>query len=438
MSSFLGGLLLLAQQGSDPESLDPGLRMTSSIGPALGVIWTISMGILAGLLVVALVYGVTAIISRKAGLVLEELVFDGVLRPIFAACLLPVAIALLAMPFAPVRELFRQVGRFISLAVVPSRWEELPAEAPDAQVFVWSGAFVLVLFVAGLALRLLVPKVAAVAYTTGKEGIAQPLFWVVIALVVFLLLLSIWLPYSTFGEDIKMLKIIGLELLTPFAVLVAVAAASVSVAQEVEGRTALTVLSKPISRRQFVVGKFIGVLIPVLVLFIILGLFYLGTVSYKTVYEGFETGRPDVTPVDCRDNVVAIVPALILRFMAAVLMAAISVTVSTRLPMLANFAVCAVVYVVGRLTPMIVEVSAETSRQFAASGRSTVYDIVQFMGQLIATLLPVLEWFNVEAGISAGHAVSLTYLLTAGLYCLIYCTFVLIGALFLFEDRDLA
>ncbi len=421
MMVSIGALPLLAQL-----ELDPGLRMVSEIGPAFPVIWTISMGILAGLLIIALVYGVTAVISRKAGLLLEELVFDGILRPVLAVCVLPVMVALLPLFWAPIRELFRQLGQFFVLLVTPDRWAELPAEAPDALVFLWSAAFVLGLFVAGLALRLLLPKVAAVAYTTAKEGMAQPLFWVCIALGTFCLLWFIWLPYSTFGEDIKMLKIIGLELLTPLGILVAVATASVSVAQEVEGRTALTVLSKPIGRRQFVVGKFLGVLIPVLVLFLILGLIYLGTVSYKTVYEGFENGRPDTTPWECRVQVVSVVPALILRFMAAVVMAAISVAVSTRLPMLANFAICAVVYVVGRLTPMVVE---------SAAGKN---DIVQFMGQLIATVLPVLEWSNVEAGISAGHAVSMTYLFTAGLYYLLYSAFVLLGALVLFEDRDLA
>src|SRR5205085_7059981 len=189
----------------------------------------------------------------------------------------------------------------------------------------------------------------------GKEGMSQPLFWVCVSAGAFFLLLFIWLPYSTFGEDIKMLKIQGLELLTPLAILLAVAAASVSVAQEVEGRTALTVLSKPISRRQFVLGKFLGVLLPVLVMFLILGFIYLGTVSYKRVYEGFENGLPDTTAVDCRNEVLSVVPALILRFMEATAMAAISVLVSTRLPMLANFAICGVVYVVGHLTPMIVQ-----------------------------------------------------------------------------------
>ena len=57
MSSSLAGLLLLGQQQ------DPGLRLNSSLGTSFNwfpVVWTISMGILVGLAVVAAIYAVAA------------------------------------------------------------------------------------------------------------------------------------------------------------------------------------------------------------------------------------------------------------------------------------------------------------------------------------------------------------------------------------------
>ena len=68
-----------------------------------------------------------------------------------------------------------------------------------------------------LGLRLLSPKVAAIALTTGKEAMSQPLFYVVLALGVFSLLAFIFVPYNTFGEDIKMLKDSGLTLIMVLA-----------------------------------------------------------------------------------------------------------------------------------------------------------------------------------------------------------------------------
>ena len=84
----------------------------------------------------------------------------------------------------------------------------------------------------------------------------------------FLLVLYIYIPYNTFGEDVKMYKDSGMMTIMVLAILVALWTASVSVADEIEGRTALTLLSKPISRRQFVIGKFLGIVWPIVLMFV--------------------------------------------------------------------------------------------------------------------------------------------------------------------------
>ena len=61
-------------------------------------------------------------------------------------------------------------------------------------------------------LDLLAPKVAAIARTTAKEALSQPLFYVLLAIGIFAILVFPFVPYNTFGEDIKMLKAEGLTL----------------------------------------------------------------------------------------------------------------------------------------------------------------------------------------------------------------------------------
>jgi hypothetical protein len=63
---------------------------------------------------------------------------------------------------------------------------------------------------------------------------------------------------------------------------------------------------------------------------------------------------------------------------------------------------------------------------------------VEFMGGFLATVLPLLDDFNIEAGIAAGVKVPPVYLAWAGLYCALYSACALLVALILFEDRDLA
>ena len=72
---------------------------------------------------------------------------------------------------------------------------------------------------AGL-LRLAAPRMAAVVEVTAKEGLLQPLFWVLLAIGAFFLILSPFISYNTLGEDIKMLKDGGLTSIMLLAVIV--------------------------------------------------------------------------------------------------------------------------------------------------------------------------------------------------------------------------
>jgi ABC-type transport system involved in multi-copper enzyme maturation permease subunit len=277
-----------------------------------------------------------------------------------------------------------------------------------------------------LLLYWLFPKLSAIAIATAKEAVAQPLYILVMLGGAFALVAFIYIPYNTFGEDVKMLKDSGLTTIMVLAILVGLWTASVSVADEIEGRTALTLLSKPISRREFVLGKFLGIVWPILLMFIVLGVILLVTVSYKVVYDSRETANPEPNWQQCYSVMIGIVPGLALGFMETIVLTAISVAISTRLPMLPNLVICGAIYVMGHLGPLIVQSSAGQ------------LEYVAFIGRLIAVVLPVLDHFNVQAAVAGGINVPMSYLAWASLYCALYCAAMMLLALILFEDRDLA
>ena len=94
--------------------------------------------------------------------------------------------------------------------------------------------------------------------------------------------------------------------------------------------------------------------------------------------------------------------------------------------MVPNLLICASVYVLGHLVPLLVNSSA---------GKVA---IVEFVGRLLATVFPVLESFNMQAAVSSGRPVPEPYVAGAFAYCALYSTMAMLLALFLFEDRDLA
>jgi ABC-type transport system involved in multi-copper enzyme maturation permease subunit len=299
-------------------------------------------------------------------------------------------------------------------------------ELPEVHQIPVAAAAVVGVYLVYLLLYWLFPGLSAIAVATSKEAVAQPLYILVMLGAAFALVAFIYIPYNTFGEDVKMLKDSGLTTIMVLAILVGLWTASVSVADEIEGRTAVTLLSKPISRRQFVLGKFVGIIWPILLMFVVLGLLLLITISYKVVYDARETSNPEPNWQQCYEVMIGTVPGLVLGFFEAVVLTAISVAISTRLPMLPNLVICGAIYVLGHLGPLMVQSSAEN------------LEYVAFVARLIALVLPVLDHFNVQAAVAGGVDVPLNYLAWALLYCVLYSGAAMLLALILFEDRDLA
>ncbi|MFM7184185.1 MAG: hypothetical protein ACKO4Z_05360 [Planctomycetota bacterium] len=302
----------------------------------------------------------------------------------------------------------------------------LAAENPQAALLPWTFGVLAALVAAYMLFRLGAQRVAAIASATTKEAIGQPIFTVALVAGIVLLLAFIVIPYNTFGEDVKMLKDSGLTLIKVLSLLVVVWTASVSVADEIDGRTALTVLSKPLARWQFVLGKFAGLVLVALLVFLILGGVLLATTSFKVVYDAREASKTDPLWRDCAEEMITVVPGLVLSLLETILMAAVSLAVSTRLGMVPNLIVCFSVYALGHLVPLIVQSSVG---KFA---------IVRFFGKLLATLLPVLDHFTIEAAVIGGTPVPWIYLGWAALYAALYSGLALLVALILFQDRDLA
>ncbi|MHC5538782.1 ABC transporter permease subunit [Singulisphaera rosea] len=271
-------------------------------------------------------------------------------------------------------------------------------------------------------------KALTIALATAKEAIRQPAFFVLAFIAGSSLVCSIFVSYFTFGEDIKMYKDTGLTTISFASLLLALLTASSTVAEEIEGKTAITLLSKPINRRQFIVGKFLGIELGVLVLFLILGSLFEMGVWYKYAYDLRESAGGVAELSKQIDQVRQVLPGLALGFFEVTVLAAISVAISTRLPMLVNLVVCIAIFFLGHLSPVLVEAT-----------KGDVNELVSFMARLFAWILPSLEFFNAGPSIATGTMIPwVSYVLPAFGYCVLYSGAALLFAFLLFEDRDLA
>jgi hypothetical protein len=297
---------------------------------------------------------------------------------------------------------------------------------PESTTIVLVGMFVTVFGLLFMLMQAVAPKAAAIALSAAKSELSQPLPVILILIVGLAILLFVFLPFHTFGEDIKLLKDCGVTLILIACILQAVWSASTSVHDEIEGRTALTLLSKPIHRRSFIIGKIMGVVWIVMLMFLVLGGIELLAVAYKPIVEARESSLDAPTWQQCHQEMIRTVPGLALAFFEAIVFGAFSVALGTRFSLLPNFTICFAIYLLGHLTPTIVD--------SAAGG----LPLVEFFSQLISAIVPNLSHFSMEAAIDAEVTIPWAVIASVLVYTAIYGVAATLIGLLLFEDRDLA
>jgi ABC-type transport system involved in multi-copper enzyme maturation permease subunit len=318
-------------------------------------------------------------------------------------------------------------------------------------------------------------KGGAVALATFREACRQPLFWLILVGGTALIWFSASIPYFTFGDDYKMMKQISFDVIMLSAALFGVLAASMSISEEIEGRTAVTLMSKPVNRRQFLIGKFLGIVMSCLIMSLALSWtmnFALrwhrefDPINYaadpldpnsapaeklvdpmtfqaqRTVVPIFETPVPSAPGKALArgcgfwfSDTLAHNLGVMLGFGQVMILVAIASALATRLTFIVNLVLCLLIYIVGHLAPVLVKVT-ETGSADTAVG------LVGFVGRLFDVLLPALEFYNMGPAIIRETPLDLWqfggYVLTVFGYSVIYTAIALLLGLLLFEDRDLA
>ena len=102
-------------------------------------------------------------------------------------------------------------------------------------------------------------KLLIVAKNTFTETLRQPIYAVIITCALFSFIIAPSISMYTMDEDIKLLRELGLSTLFLSGLFIAIFSATAAVTEEIESKTITTILSKPISRPTFILGKFLGV-----------------------------------------------------------------------------------------------------------------------------------------------------------------------------------
>jgi ABC-type transport system involved in multi-copper enzyme maturation permease subunit len=312
-------------------------------------------------------------------------------------------------------------------------------------------------------LTLVWPKGGAVALAAFREGVRQPMFWMIGIAAIGILFVGMVIPYFTFGDDYKMYKQICFDTAMLGALLFGVLAASMSINEEIEGRTAITLISKPVTRRQFLLGKYLGIVLAAWALTQVIGWCgnwfllaeprwnILDTVSDPMPEQAQKAIGMQLAKLGSGDTAVflrgvslwsgdalANTLGLLFGFGKVMVLLAIAATLATRMPMVVNILLCLVVFLLGHLAPVLSRVAAEMQRQHP----NTAFKMIGFITDMFAAILPSLDSFNMGPAVIRDTPIDLIdfayYTGSVFIYALMYTSIALLFGLILFEDRDLA
>lgn len=239
----------------------------------------------------------------------------------------------------------------------------------------------------------------------------------------------------------------------------------------IEGRTAVTLMSKPVSRRQFLLGKYVGILLAALAMTAVLAWPFQWSVYFKPILDWYgDAGDPlraQVQPwlLDRAGDLAAegeaagflrgiafwfadlltVLPGILLGFGQVMLLVAIASALATRLPMAVTVVACLLLFFLGHLAPVLLQAAQNLQAHYAAEHHgqaSGAYELVNFIAQVVDTLVPAMEYFNLGPAIVRDRPLPLgEYVAYVGAVlgnALLYTAIALLFGLILFEDRDLA
>jgi ABC-type transport system involved in multi-copper enzyme maturation permease subunit len=266
------------------------------------------------------------------------------------------------------------------------------------------------------------------------------IFYVLLLFALLLIGGSVFMAQMTFQQEFQVLKDIALGAMSLFTSLLAILATARLLPQEIEDRTAYTVLAKPVSRFEYLAGKLFGVLLLLgLSLIAMSALFFLVlTLREQSVLNETARQMSSAPPEQSAEalrlvRVSAFNPNLFsgiaVIYAKGCLLAALTLFVSTfATSTIFTTIVMAFVYFIGHLQAI--------AREYWMQTNSAGWLTKTFLA-LVALLFPDLQSFNLIDDVVAGNAVPQTLLWKTLAMGLFYTAFYLALAWVAFFRKEL-
>jgi ABC-type transport system involved in multi-copper enzyme maturation permease subunit len=260
-----------------------------------------------------------------------------------------------------------------------------------------------------------------IAINVFRESVRDKVLYNLVFFAILLMAASYLIGQLTAGQDVKIIKDLGLSATSIFGLFIAVFIGIGLVSKEVERRSIYALLAKPIHRYQLVLGKFCGLTLTLAVNLAVMALALYGVLAYMA------WGVPPSTRLawDAPALDPHLLVAVALIFVELTLVTSIAIFFSTFSTPLLSAALTFGLYVVGHFS----------------SDLRNLQDVVdspaaQRFARGLYWVLPNLAQFDVKSDVVHGQPVPLGYIGMSAAYAALYIAMLLVASMLVFSRRD--
>jgi ABC-type transport system involved in multi-copper enzyme maturation permease subunit len=254
-------------------------------------------------------------------------------------------------------------------------------------------------------------RIRAIALNTFRESIRDRVLYNLILFVLILVAASAFVSDLSLDMESQFTATLGLSAMLVFGALIAIFIGVGLVYKEIDKRTIYSLLSKPVQRHEFIIGKYAGLCLTLLV-------------NTAVMVVATELALLYVNGGFVRLHIAVLAASFLVYLELAVLVAVALMFSSFSTPMLAALFSFAV-YVIGNFSKDLL--------QMAALANSSVSRVVL---TALYYLLPNLSNFGFITEASHGRVVPLGMMVSATVYAIVYIGILLSAAVLIFQKRN--
>lgn len=263
--------------------------------------------------------------------------------------------------------------------------------------------------------------VRSVAGAVFRESVRDKVFYNLLFFAVLLVGASILIGQLTAGQDVKIIKDLGLSATSIFGLFIAIFVGIQLVSKEVERRSVYPLLAKPVRRSEFIAGKYAGLLLTLLVNVVVMTaalygvLFVLARGVPLNVQQAWDA--PAMDP--------GLLKAIALIYVDLAVVTALALFFSSYSSPMLSAVFTLAIYVVGQFNADLHHFDRVVSSPAAIAVAKACYYV-----------LPDFSKFDVKLAVVHGIPVSGAYVALTVAYACVYIAALLCGAILIVSRRD--